>query len=407
MFRIGVSTIAAAALLAGAAASPAAAAAADSGLEQLWEEFPLDDERQEPAPHTPATDEGPATARAPAPGERRPAGRPADAGTSSWATERIGLFAAVLALIVAAAAAAVARFRGASRRQGSTTTAPTLRWLPPQPAPSPAVSPVGGDVVGGLLRAASAGVPRQRAAKLGQTPKGPSRTARAEIAVRKPLAEALKQPTAEADAEAEVLKRKDSAATLAVKVKNKEGLTAKSEGGDARTKEQLASTEGVLLKEKLAPKGEPKRSAAPVENGLPGRGAKSRVRRESALRPVPASGAESHARPRAAAGETRLRECEVEWWRGYVKSAFYAIETSSGGFGSTIASSPFFRWRKSDVPRETPEAAAALRSLVESLEREGWTVAGRRKEWFGVKLRTAIDVEALGITGGHKQTHIG
>ena len=267
------------------------------------------------------------------------------------------------------------------------------------------MSPVGGDVVGGLLRAASAGVPRQRAAKLGQNPKRPIRAARAEIAVGKPLAEALKQPTAEADAEAEVLKRKGSAATLAVKVRNKEGLKAKNEGGDARTKEQLASTEGVVLKEKLAPKGEPKRSAAPVENGL--RGAKSRARRESALRPVPASGAESHARTRAAAGETRVRECEVEWWRGYVRSAFYAIETSSGGFGRTIASSPFFRWRKSDVPRVTPEAAAALRSLVESLEREGWTVAGRRKEWFGVKLRTAIDVDAPGITGGHKQTHTG
>ena len=134
MFRIGVSTIAAAALLAGAAASPAAAAAADSGLEQLWEEFPLDDERQAPAPRTPVTDEGPATARAPAPAERRPAARPADPGTNSWASERIGLFAAILALLVAAAAAGVARFRGASRRQGATTTPPTLRRLPPQPA---------------------------------------------------------------------------------------------------------------------------------------------------------------------------------------------------------------------------------------------------------------------------------
>jgi hypothetical protein len=219
----------------------------------------------------------------------------------------------------------------------------------------------------------------------------------------KPLAEPLEQPTAEKDAEAEVLKRKGSSDSELVKAKGERGLKAKAGGGDLRTKERLASSEGVVLKEKLALEREQKSSVAPAENGRPERGARRRARGEAALRPVPASGAESDAPARASAGETRTRECEVEWWRGYVKSAFYAIETSSVGFGRDIASSPFFRWRSRDVPRETPEAAAALRSLVESLEREGWTVAGRREEWFGVKLRMAIDVDAPETTGGHQE----
>ena len=416
-FRIVLSTIAAAALLAGATAPSAAAAAADGGVEELWEEFPLD-ERQAPAPRTRATDEGGATARASDPAERRSAARPANEGSRSWASDQIGLLAAILALLVAAAAAGVARTRDAWPGQNSKTTRPTLRW-PPHLVPSPAVSPVGSDVVGDLLRVASAGVPRRRSAKVGQRPGGLPRMARAETGDGKPLPEALKQPTTEAEAEAEVLKRKGSAdSKLALKA-SETGLKPKSDD-DARAKEQLASTEGVVLKEKLegvvpkeklAPKTEEKRSAAPVKNGRLGRRAKSRARRESALRPVPATGAERQPRVRGAARETRTRTCQVEWCRGGVKSAFFAIETSSGWFGRTrfgrtIAWSPYFHWSNRGVPRETPEAAAALRSLVESLEREGWIVAGRREEWFRVKFKWARDVDAPETVGGH-QSHTG
>lgn len=386
IFRIGVSTIAAAALLAGTAASPAAAEVPESGLEELWEEFPLDEERQAPAIGGSPAGDNPATARAPDPAERGSQAQPENVGTTPWASRRIGLLAAMLALLVAAAAAGVVRSRGASGREGSATMRPTLRWLPPLPAPSLAFSPARSDVVGALLRAASANASRQQVAKPEQRPKRPRRTEGAELVDRKPPAPSLNKPTAKAEAEAQVLKRKGSAdAKLALKA-SETGHTPKSDLG-APTKEQLASTEGILLKEKLAPQRKQKRAAGPVTNERPGLRTKRAARRESALRPVSASGAESDARVLAAASETRMRECEVGWWRGYVKSAFFAFETSSTGSERTIAWSPYFRWRKRDVPRETPEAAAALRSLVESLEREGWTVAGRHEEWFRVKFK--------------------
>src|SRR5688572_9010805 len=113
MFRIGVSTIAAAALLAGTAASAANAGAAEGGLEELWEEFPLDAERQAPALRGRPTDDGPATARTSDPAERGSGAQPENEGTNPWASERIGLLAAILALLVAAAAAGVVRSRGA------------------------------------------------------------------------------------------------------------------------------------------------------------------------------------------------------------------------------------------------------------------------------------------------------
>lgn len=405
MFRIGVSTIAAAALLAGTAASPAGAGAAESGLEELWEEFPLDDERQAPALRGRPTEDRPATARAPDPAERGSPAQPENAGTNRWASERIGLLAAILALLVAAAAAGVVRSRGPSGRQGSATTRPTLRWLPPQLAPSLAFSPARRDVVGALLRAASADVLHHQAAEPEQRPKRPTYTGGAEMGDRKPPAQAPNKPIAKAEAEAQVLKRKGSAgAKLALKASER-GHRPKRDL-DGRTKEQLASTEAILLKEKLAPQREQKRAAGPVTNERPGLRTKRGARRESALRPVSASGAERDARVLAAARETRMRECEVGWWRGYVKSAFFAMETSSTGPGRTIAWSPYFRWRKRDVPRETPEAAAALRSLVNSLEREGWIVAGRHEEWFRVRFKCPSGVDAPGTIGGH-QIHTG
>ena len=83
-------------------------------------------------------------------------------------------------------------------------------------------------------------------------------------------------------------------------------------------------------------------------------------------------------------------ECEVRWWRGYLKSQFYAVATNAVGAEVTLAQSPFFRWRQGTPPPKEPAAAEALDALVASLEQAGWSVVGRRSgDWFAVRLRLA------------------
>lgn len=96
--------------------------------------------------------------------------------------------------------------------------------------------------------------------------------------------------------------------------------------------------------------------------------------REPAFRPV--------ADPEAAAPS-----CAIRWWRGYLKSQFCAVATDPDGAEVTIAQSPFFRWRQGTPPPEESPAVEALGALVASLERDGWTVAGRAGDWFALLLR--------------------
>jgi hypothetical protein len=84
---------------------------------------------------------------------------------------------------------------------------------------------------------------------------------------------------------------------------------------------------------------------------------------------------------------TGTQECEVRLWRGYVKSQFCAVTTIPGQGEVTVGESPFFRWRRHVLPPDVAPAVEALRGLVDALERDGWTVAGRGDDWFAVRLR--------------------
>ena len=65
--------------------------------------------------------------------------------------------------------------------------------------------------------------------------------------------------------------------------------------------------------------------------------AKKPVKRKPRLAPVPTT---------KVAGGFAGERCRIEWWRGYVRSTFYAKERKSDGEEAILSTSPSFRWGK-------------------------------------------------------------
>jgi hypothetical protein len=72
--------------------------------------------------------------------------------------------------------------------------------------------------------------------------------------------------------------------------------------------------------------------------------------------------------------------CRIEFWRGYAKCQLYAASLDQSGAGTGFAFSPFFRLRDEDTP--TKEALGALKTLIDRLERDGWTVVSAGARWY-------------------------
>ena len=84
--------------------------------------------------------------------------------------------------------------------------------------------------------------------------------------------------------------------------------------------------------------------------------------------------------------------CRVGWWRGYLRSSFYAYERNGDGEMTLVAESPPFSWHSSEPPTESPAALAAYATLVETLERLGWEPDGAGETWFGGRFQRTISV---------------
>ena len=81
-------------------------------------------------------------------------------------------------------------------------------------------------------------------------------------------------------------------------------------------------------------------------------------------------------------------ECELEWFRGYVKSQFLAVANRPGD--SFVRESPWFAWRGTTPPPQVGRIAAARDDLVEALLRDGWERSGVGEQWYSDRLqRTA------------------
>ena len=81
--------------------------------------------------------------------------------------------------------------------------------------------------------------------------------------------------------------------------------------------------------------------------------------------------------------------CRIAWWRGYMRSRFYAYE-EDGGELVLVAESPLFPWRSSAPPPESPAALDAHASLVEKLGRLGWEADGGGETWFSGRFRRTV-----------------
>jgi hypothetical protein len=90
--------------------------------------------------------------------------------------------------------------------------------------------------------------------------------------------------------------------------------------------------------------------------------------------------------------------CRITWWRGYVRSQFIARTwNASTDDWMMIAESPYFSWRSSEPPPESPAAVAAYLELAQTLDRLGWEPDGRGDTWFDTPFRRAEDSTLQGV----------
>jgi zinc-ribbon domain len=82
--------------------------------------------------------------------------------------------------------------------------------------------------------------------------------------------------------------------------------------------------------------------------------------------------------PRTGQAPERWELCEIVWWRGYLKSEFFAAAE-----GRELARSPGFRWRRADPP--PPDDVGARKAhdeLVRRLTALGWEPLGQAIPWY-------------------------
>ena len=88
--------------------------------------------------------------------------------------------------------------------------------------------------------------------------------------------------------------------------------------------------------------------------------------------------------------------CEIDWWRGYVKSHFFAKATTPGDAEYIVRESPLFRWRGNGIPEATPETIAVHKQLIESLRAEGWEDdPGTPSSWYAQTFRRQQDPDTV------------
>ncbi|MGH3034638.1 MAG: hypothetical protein ACRDON_08800 [Gaiellaceae bacterium] len=106
-----------------------------------------------------------------------------------------------------------------------------------------------------------------------------------------------------------------------------------------------------------------------------------------AQRPVQPAAPQALLLPAEETPSTRWERCQVEWWRGYVTSDFYALAVGPDGEPYVAGRSERFRWWGSEPPPQRGGAAEAHARLLEQLAEEGWEATQTRGAWYGTRLR--------------------
>ena len=80
--------------------------------------------------------------------------------------------------------------------------------------------------------------------------------------------------------------------------------------------------------------------------------------------------------------------CEILWWRGYIKSEFYAHAVGADRGEYEAGRSQQFWWRKTEPPPPDHKGArAAQEALVETLRTAGWEPIGQASLWYAQRFR--------------------
>jgi hypothetical protein len=84
-------------------------------------------------------------------------------------------------------------------------------------------------------------------------------------------------------------------------------------------------------------------------------------------------------------------ECEIAWWRGYVKGELVAVVPAEHGYRVIARSGPF-RWlRKAPQPPKRKRVLARLSALTGLLEQEGWVRDGEGAVWCSYRFYRELE----------------
>jgi hypothetical protein len=84
-------------------------------------------------------------------------------------------------------------------------------------------------------------------------------------------------------------------------------------------------------------------------------------------------------------------ECEIAWWRGYVKGELIAVVPAGAGYRVIARSRPFGWLRKRPQPPQRKRVFARLAALANLLELEGWVRSGEGAVWCSYRFRRRLE----------------
>jgi hypothetical protein len=87
------------------------------------------------------------------------------------------------------------------------------------------------------------------------------------------------------------------------------------------------------------------------------------------------------------------KTCDILFWRGYRKAAFFGRTFDETGEAVAVAESPFFKPQGNGTPEPTETAKAAYDALRSELIAAGWEPIAAGGDWFDETFRLKAAAE--------------